>query len=41
MKALVRGEIVDFVPLFNAYLGELGLVLDGEGDILLTVDLID
>jgi predicted aspartyl protease len=38
VKALVRGEIVDFVPLFNAYLGELELVLDGGGDILLTVD---
>ncbi|MFQ6057891.1 MAG: hypothetical protein ACE5MB_03295 [Anaerolineae bacterium] len=38
MKTLIRGEIIDFAPLFNAYLREDGLVLGKEGDLLLTVD---
>lgn len=37
MTTLIRGEIIDFVPLFKACARKEELVL-GEGDILLTVD---
>jgi len=39
MKTLIRGNIVDFVPLFNAYMDdERTLVLDEDGDLFMTVD---
>lgn len=39
MRTLIRGEIADFVPSFNGYLGEEGvLVLSEDGDFPLTVD---
>ena len=38
MNTLSQGEIIDFAPLFKAYVRKEGLVLGEEGDILLTVD---
>jgi len=38
MRTLLCGEIIDFVPSFNAYLGDNGnLVFDEKGDSSLTV----
>ena len=38
MNMLIQGEILDFVPLFKAYVRKGGLLLAEEGNILLTVD---
>lgn len=38
MRTLIQGEIIDFAPLFKAYVRKEGLLLGKEGDILLTVD---
>ena len=38
MRTPIQGEIIDFVPLFKAYVREEDLLLGEEGDILLTVD---
>jgi predicted aspartyl protease len=39
MRAIIKGDIVDFVPFFNAYLGEdRSLVISKKGDLSLTVD---
>jgi len=38
MKTLIRGEIIDFTPMFKAYLRKEGLVIGETGDILLAVD---
>jgi predicted aspartyl protease len=39
MRTLLRGEIEDFVPFFNGFVDEEGiLILQEEGDFSLTVD---
>jgi hypothetical protein len=39
MRTLLRGEIEDFVLLFNGFVDEKGLlILQEEGDFSLTVD---
>ncbi|MBM3240968.1 hypothetical protein FJZ31_32195 [Candidatus Poribacteria bacterium] len=39
MRAVVRGKIEDFVPFFNGFVDEDGiLVLQEDGDLSLTVD---
>jgi predicted aspartyl protease len=39
MRTLLRGEIEDFVPFFNGFVNEEGiLILQEEGDFSLTVD---
>jgi predicted aspartyl protease len=38
MNMLIQGEILDFVPLFKAYVRKGGLLLGEEGNILITVD---
>ena len=38
MRTLVRGEIIDFVPVFNAYLSDGVLIISEDGDFSLTVD---
>ena len=39
MKTLVRGKIEDFVPFFNGFVDEYGmLVVQKNGDLSLTVD---
>jgi predicted aspartyl protease len=38
MRTLIQGEIIDFAPLFKAYVKKEGLLFGEEGNILLTVD---
>ena len=38
MRTLIRGEIIDFTPMFKAYVRKEGLVISQTGDILLAVD---
>lgn len=39
MKTLIRGKIVDFVPFFNGFINDDGiLILHEDGDFSLTVD---
>jgi len=39
MRVVIKGDIVDLVPFFNAYLGESrSLVISKKGDLSLTVD---
>ncbi|RZN34422.1 MAG: hypothetical protein EF813_09975 [Methanosarcinales archaeon] len=38
MRTLITGEVVDFVPTFNAHLDEKGLFLSEDGDFAITVD---
>lgn len=38
MRTLIKGEVVDFVPTFNARLDEKCLVLSEDGGFAITVD---
>ena len=38
MRILIQGKIIDFAPLFKAYVRKEGPILSEEGDLLLTVD---
>ena len=38
MKPLVKGDIIDFVPFFNACIDNEILVLDENGNFPITVD---
>jgi len=38
MKVLIKGDIIDFVPVFNAYIDEGRLIINKDGNLSLTVD---
>ena len=38
MRTLIKGEVADFIPSFNAYINKGSLVVSEDGDFAITVD---